>query len=87
MFGVGIAGAVIAAKIPFAEVARPGTIGGIDRATFSFWRNQQTYPASGDSLKAAMREFYNKCSINPDSVPDVMIISAENARALGVDLE
>lgn len=43
-----------------------GTVGGINRATFTFWRNQQdtgTLTTSAfDNLRAAMRSNYNKCS-------------------------
>jgi hypothetical protein len=41
-----------------------GTVGGINRANFSFWRNKQT-SATGtnfDTLRAAMRSIYNQCS-------------------------
>lgn len=43
-----------------------GTVGGINRANFSFWRNQQTSGAQTasdfDNLRAAMRSIYNLCS-------------------------
>lgn len=43
-----------------------GTVGGINRATFSFWRNQQSSGAkttsSFDNLRAVMRSIYNLCS-------------------------
>lgn len=43
-----------------------GTVGGINRANFSFWRNQQTAgtqsSAAFDNLRAAMRSIYNLCS-------------------------
>lgn len=43
-----------------------GTVQGINRATFSFWRNQQTSGAQSasafDNLRAAMRSIYNSCS-------------------------
>jgi hypothetical protein len=43
-----------------------GTVGGINRATFSFWRNQQTSGAKTtsafDNLRATMRSIYNLCS-------------------------
>jgi hypothetical protein len=41
-----------------------GTVGGINRANFSFWRNKQT-SATGtnfDTLRAGMRSIYNQCS-------------------------
>lgn len=43
-----------------------GTVGGINRANFSFWRNKQTAgtqsSAAYDNLRAAMRSIYNQCS-------------------------
>jgi hypothetical protein len=43
-----------------------GTVGGINRANFSFWRSQQTAgtqsSAAFDNLRAAMRSIYNLCS-------------------------
>jgi hypothetical protein len=43
-----------------------GTVGGINAATYSFWRNKQaagTYTtAAYDNLRAAMRSVYNQCS-------------------------
>ena len=44
-----------------------GTVGGINRATFSFWRNQQSSGAQSssafDNLRATMRSVYNSASI------------------------
>lgn len=46
-----------------------GTVGTINRATFSFWRNQQTSGAHSstafDNLKSSMRSIYNLCSNGP----------------------
>lgn len=43
-----------------------GTVGGINRATYSFWRNIQAAgtqtSAAYDNLRAAMRSVYNQCS-------------------------
>lgn len=43
-----------------------GTVGGINRATFAFWRNRQTSGALSvvafDNLRGAMRTTYNNCS-------------------------
>ena len=43
-----------------------GTVGGINRGSFSFWRNQQASGAKTstafDNLRAAMRTLYNNCS-------------------------
>lgn len=42
-----------------------GTIGGIDRSTFTFWRNRQTSGAKTtsafDNLRSTMRTIYNLC--------------------------
>jgi hypothetical protein len=44
-----------------------GTVGGINRANFAFWRNKQTSGAQTtsafDNLRAAMRSIYNQCSL------------------------
>jgi hypothetical protein len=49
-----------------ATAPTSGTVGGINRANFSFWRNQQTAgtqsSAAYDNLRAAMRSIYNLCS-------------------------
>ncbi len=69
MFGAGTAngGKVITGLQ--ALVSSPptkGTVGGINRANFSFWRNQQTAgtltASAFDNLRAAMRSIYNSCS-------------------------
>lgn len=48
-----------------------GSVGGINRATFTFWRNQQTSGAksatSFDNLRASMRTIYNQCSAGVDA--------------------
>jgi hypothetical protein len=47
-----------------AAAPTSGTVGGINRANFSFWRNKQT-SATGtnfDTLRAGMRSIYNQCS-------------------------
>ena len=44
-----------------------GTVGGINRATFSFWRNRQASGAKSssdfDNLRAQMRSVWNQCSL------------------------
>jgi hypothetical protein len=49
-----------------ATAPTTGTVGGINRANFSFWRNKQTSgvqsAAAFDNLRAAMRSIYNQCS-------------------------
>lgn len=55
-----------------------GTVGGINRGSFSFWRNQQTSGAKTtsafDNLRAAMRSIYNLCSNGvADDHPDFIV--------------
>lgn len=49
-----------------ATAPTTGTVGGINRANFSFWRSQQTTgtktTSAFDNLRAAMRSNYNLCS-------------------------
>lgn len=49
-----------------ASAPSSGTVGGINRATFSFWRNQQsagTQSSSAfDNLRSTMRSVFNNCS-------------------------
>lgn len=49
-----------------ATTPTSGTVGGINRGTYSFWRNQYTTAAASsaafDNLRAAMRSIYNSCS-------------------------
>ena len=49
-----------------ASAPTTGTVGSINRATYSFWRNQQTAGTQSssafDNLRGAMRTIYNACS-------------------------
>lgn len=47
-----------------ATAPTSGTVGGINRANFSFWRNKQTSGAGTNFsiLRASMRSIYNQCS-------------------------
>jgi hypothetical protein len=49
-----------------ATAPTSGTVGGINRANFSFWRNKQTSGAQTttafDNLRSSMRSIYNQCS-------------------------
>ncbi len=65
--GSGTSGKVVTglgAAVPL--VATTGTYGGINRATYSFWRTKQTTGAKTtsayDNLRATMRSIYNQCS-------------------------
>lgn len=69
MFGAGTAnGSKVITGLQALVSSTPttGTVQGINRATFSFWRNQQTSGAQTssafDNLRASMRSVYNSCS-------------------------
>lgn len=51
--------------------ASQSTVGGIDRATYTWWRNQYD-TASAASLTSKMRSFYNACG-KGRSKPDIII--------------
>ncbi len=72
-----------------------GTVGTVNRAVYSFWRNQQ---ASGvksstafDNLKGTMRSIYNLCSNGPgQETPDYAVATRtdfEGYESLSVSLE
>lgn len=52
-------GGYTAADITPLDAAEFSAVGGINRATFSFWRNQQVGASSFDALQKSMREIYN----------------------------
>jgi hypothetical protein len=57
-----------------------GTVGGINRGTFSFWRNRQALGTLGsvafDNLRGAMRTIYNQCSKGAfDEHPEAYVMS------------
>ena len=65
--GTGTSGKQIAGLQSIISITpTTGTVGGINRGTFSFWRNQQTSGAKTtsafDNLRATMRSIYNLCS-------------------------
>lgn len=54
-----------------------GTVGGIDAATYTWWRNQQATCATFSTLGlASMRNMFNKCSRNGDT-PKFIITDQE----------
>jgi hypothetical protein len=57
-------------KLLVPTTTTSGTVGGINRATFSFWRNQATVgtktTAAYDNLVSAMTTSYNACSVDYD---------------------
>lgn len=58
-----------------------GTVGGIDRGTFAFWRNRQTAGTKTttdfDNLRGAMRTTYNNCSKGAASEHPEQFISTQ----------
>lgn len=72
-----------------------GTQGGINRALFSFWRNQQTSGAKSssayDNLKSSMRSIYNLCSNGPGQETPAFAVSPrtefEGYESLSTSLE
>lgn len=55
---------------------------GINRAEFTFWRNQELGVSGADHLRVSMRSIYNKCSVGIGT-PDVLICSDAVALKLG----
>lgn len=72
-----------------------GTVGAINRATYTFWRNQQTSGAKTstafDNLKSTMRSIYNLCSSGTGmQVPDFAVTDRtdfEGYESLSVSIE
>jgi len=56
-----------------------GSVGGINRATFTFWRNQQTSGAKTtsayDNLVSAMKSIYNACSLGGVEMTPTSVIT------------
>ena len=66
-----------------ASTATSGTVGGIDRASFPFWRNRSNAgtlsAAAYDTLRSAMRTTYNECSKGAASEhPEMFIFTQTN---------
>lgn len=61
-----------------SDAPTSGTVGGIDRATYSFWQNQlydfsvETVTPSATTIQAAMNELYLRCSRGTDR-PDLIV--------------
>ena len=76
--------AIAGLQLLVADDAATGTVGGIDRANYSFWRNQEydfsdnsvSTPTS-DNMKTAMNELYNSCQAQAGELPDLAL--ADNA--------
>jgi hypothetical protein len=54
-------------QVAISSTPTTGTVGGINRATFSFWRNQQNSGAQSvtafDNLRSSWTSIYNLCSL------------------------
>lgn len=59
--------------------ASQGTVGGIDRSTYSWWRNQYGTAGFG-SLTSRMRSFYNECG-KGNSKPNLIVTDYNNYEA------
>jgi hypothetical protein len=78
-----------------ASTPTSGTVGAINRATYSFWRNQQASGAltatAFDNLKSTMRSIYNLCSSGVAmQTPDFAVTTRtvfEGYESLSVSLE
>jgi len=61
-----------------SDAPTSGTVGGIDRATYSFWQNQlydfsvEGVSASATTIQAAMNELYLRCARGADR-PDLIV--------------
>lgn len=61
-----------------ADAPSTGTVGGINRANFSFWRNQnydfsdESVAAGADTITAAMQALWIDCTRGPDK-PDLVV--------------
>jgi len=62
-----------------ADDPTTGTVGGINRATYSFWRNQiydfstESVTASASTMLSSMNQMYLRCSRNADQ-PDLIVM-------------
>jgi hypothetical protein len=69
-----IAATTIAPLVKFAAPEKPmllglsGTYGGINRATFSFWRNQSTLGTSPVITYAALKQQFDACKVGGNYV-------------------
>ena len=78
-----------------ATAPTTGTVGAINRATYSFWRSQQTSGAKSstafDNLKSTLRSIYNLCSSGVGmQTPDFAVTDRtdfEGYESLSVTLE
>lgn len=60
-----------------SDAPTTGTVGGIDRATNEFWRNQaKTSAVTAENIYAAMNEVYLACSRGSDR-PDIIVADDE----------
>lgn len=60
-----------------SDAPTTGTVGGIDRATNEFWRNQaKTSAVTAENIYAAMNEVYMACSRGSDR-PDIIVADDE----------
>lgn len=84
--GSGYAGkALTGLQVLVADSATTGTVQGISRVSYSFWRNQQTSgaqtSAAYDNLRAAMRTMYRRCSAGQNQSHPTWAMTGETTHA------
>ena len=61
-----------------ADDPTTGTVGGINRATFSFWRNQlfdfsvESVTPSATTIQSSMNTLYSRCQVQQGELPDLI---------------
>ena len=65
-------------QLLLADAPTTGTVGGIDRATYTFWRNQlydfsvESVTASATTIQGAMNTMYSRCQVQQGELPDLI---------------
>jgi hypothetical protein len=57
-----VAALAVGSRVPVAAAPIAPVIGGINPATFPFWRSQTPSSQSFDELRVAMSKIYEQCS-------------------------
>jgi hypothetical protein len=61
-----------------ADDPTTGTVGGINRATYTFWRNQlydfsvESVTPSATTIQSSMNELYRRCQVQQGELPDLI---------------
>lgn len=65
-------------QLLIADDPTTGTVGGIDRSSYTFWRNQlwdfsvENVTASATTIQNAMNVLYSRCQVQQGELPDVI---------------